>query len=61
MKFRLPKKTNSNNQLRVKMTPKKKVKKKHCTWGSDFMKAAIEAVANNEMNVTALMKKLTDV
>ena len=56
IKVHLPKKTNSNNQLRVKMTPKKKVKKKPCTWDSNFMKAAKEAVTNNEMNVTEALE-----
>ena len=54
--MKVSKKTNSNNQLKVKTTAKNKVKKKCGTWDSNFMKAAIEAVANNEINVTEALK-----
>ena len=54
--MKVPSKINSNNQLKVKITPKNKMKKKRCTWDSNFMKAAIETMANNEMNVTEASK-----
>ena len=51
-----PKKTISKNQLKAKITPKNKVKKNCGTWDSDFMKAIIKAVTNNEANVTEALK-----
>lgn len=54
--MKVPKKITSKNQLKAKITPKNKVKNQCSTWDSDFMKAAIKAVANNEANVTEALK-----
>ena len=54
--MKVPKKITSKNQLKAKITPKNKVKNQCGTWDSDFMKAAIKAVANNEANVTEALK-----
>ena len=54
--MKVPKKITSKNQLKAKITPKNKVKNQCGTWDSDFMKAAIKAVAYNEANVTEALK-----